>query len=274
MDGNASSVAEKSTACGLKMRISGPFMKFPQLHLLAVLCLASCAALIKTLPTAPDPAEFKLSPEELSEKAKATRSLGIVDLYADSIRSSQDEKGNDVHLATGNVLLVKRTSTPVHAKAEEILLNADHAEVRGLAIVKIGEELHYGDAAESKIIIDGVQLRFEGPHSLKRLSNEPPKPEPAPAEEIKPEPVAEAPAAPTAPAPEIKPEPKPEPKPTPKPVAKPQAPKTTAKSKPKAVPKPTPAKPVATKPTTPAPKPAAPTIDRSKLLQLMREPEN
>ena len=236
-------------------------MKFPQLHLLAVLCLASCAALIKTLPTAPDPAEFKLSPEELREKAKATRSLGIVDLYADSIRSSQDEKGNDVHLATGNVLLVKKSSTPIHAKAEEILLNADHAEVRGLAIVKKGEELHYGDAAESKIIIDGVQLRFEGPHSLKRLSNELPKPEPA----------AEVPAAP---APEIKPEPKPEPKPTPKPVAKPQAPKTTAKSKPKAVPKPTPAKPVATKPTTPAPKPAAPTIDRSKLLQLMREPEN
>lgn len=246
-------------------------MKSPHLHLLAVLCLASCAALIKTLPTAPEPAEFKLSPEELLEKAKATRSLGIVDLYADSIRSSQDEKGNDVHLATGNVLLVKKSSTPIQAKAEEILLNADHAEVRGLAIVKIGEELHYGDAAESKIIIDGVQLRFEGPHSLNRLSNEPPKLEPVPAEAIKPEPAAEVPAAP---APEIKPEPKPEPKPTPKPVAKPQAPKTTAKSKPKAAPKSTPAKPVATKPTPPAPKPAAPTIDRSKLLQLMREPEN
>lgn len=255
-------------------------MKSPHLHFLAALCLASCATSTKTLPTAPEPAEFKLSPDALRQQAKATRSLGIVDLYADNIRSSQDEKGNDVHLATGNVLLVKKSSTPISAKAGEILLNSEHAEVRGLSVVKKGEELHYGDAAESKIIIDGVQLRFEGPHSLKRLSNEPPKPEPVPAEELKPEPVAEAPAVPTTPAPEIKPEPKPEPKLTPKPVAKSQAPKRTAKSKPKAAPKPTPAKPVATKPTPPAtkptppaPKPAAPTIDRSKLLQLMREPE-
>jgi hypothetical protein len=246
-------------------------MTAPHRHLtlLAVLSLASCTS----LPTAPEPAEFKLSSDELRQQSKTTRSLGIVGLYADSINSSQDEKGETFHLATGNVLLVKKSTPPIQAKAPEILLNSDHAEVRGLSVVKKGDHLHYGKAAESKILIDGVQVLPQGPHSLKRLSNEPPKPEPVPAEEVKPETASEVPAAPITPAPEIKPEPKPEPKPTPKLVAKSQAPKTTAKLKPKAAPKPTPAKPVATKPTPPAPKPAAPTIDRSKLLQLMREPE-
>lgn len=247
-------------------------MTAPHRHLtlLAVLCLASCTS----LPTAPEPAEFKLSSDELRQQSKATRSLGIVDLYADSINSSQNEKGETFHLATGNVLLVKRSTPPIHAKAPEILLNSEHAEVRGLSIVKKGDLLHFGEAVESKILIDGVQVLPKGPHSLKRLSNEPPKLISKPSEEIttEPQPAPEVPATKVKPAPEVNPEPKPEPKPTPKPVAKPQAPKTTAKSKPKATPKPAPAKPVA-KPTTPPPKPATPAVDRAKLLQLMREPE-
>lgn len=239
-------------------------------HLLAALCLASCTS----LPTAPEPAEFKLSSDELRQQSKATRSLGIVDLYADSINSSQDEKGETFHLATGNVLLVKKSTPPIHAKAPEILLNSEHAEVRGLSVVKKGDLLHFGEAAESKILIDGVQVLPKGPHNLKRLSSGPPKPISKPSKEIKAEPLPapEVPAAKVKSAPEVNPEPKSESRPTPKPVAKPQAPKTTPKSKPKATPKPTPAKPVA-KPTTPAPKPAAPAVDRAKLLQLMREPE-
>lgn len=238
-------------------------MKSPQLYLFAVFCLVSCTASpqTKTLPTAPEPQEFKLSSDAIRQRAKAVSSLGIVDLYADSIQSSRDEKGNAVHLAKGNVLLVKKSSSPIRAKADEILLNSDHAEVRGLAIVKRGEELHFGDAPESKIIIDGVQLRFVGPHSLKRLSNEPSEPQSAPAETIKSGPASEALTDTTIPVTE--------PKPTPKPVAK-----SSAKSKPRATSKPKPVTPAATKPISPAPKATAPTIDRSKLLQLMREPEN
>lgn len=229
-------------------------MTAPHRHLtlLAALCLASCTS----LPTALEPAEFKLSSDELRQQSKATRSLGIVDLYADEIRSSQDEKGETFHLASGNVLLVKNSTPPIHAKAPEILLNSEHAEVRGLSTVKKGDLLNFGDSAESKILIDGVQLRFEGPHSLKRLSNEPPKPSPALAEEIKPEPAPEVPAAEVKPAPEVKPETKPAPKPKPKRKAPTPAPKPKPVSKP-----------------TDTSKPAAPAVDRAKLLQLMREPE-
>lgn len=208
-------------------------------HLLAALCLASCTS----LPTAPEPAEFKLSNDELRQQSKATRSLGIVDLYADSIQSSQDEKGRRFHLATGNVLLVKKSTPPIQAKAPEILLNSEHAEARGLSVVKKGDQLFFGESGASKILIDGVQILPQGPHNLKRLSNEPPKPSTAPAEEIKPEP---------APSPEVKPAPKPKPKR--------KAPSPAPKTKP------------VSKPTAP-PKPAAPAVDRAKLLQLMREPE-
>lgn len=209
-------------------------------HLLAALCLASCTA----LPTSPEPAEFKLSSDEIRQKSKAARSLGIVELYADDIRSSQNEKGEPFHLASGNVLLVKKSTPPILAKASEILLNSEHAEVRGLSVVKKGDILHFGDSAESRIIIDGVQLRPEGSHSIKRLSNEPRKPEPVAAEAVKLEPV---PAAP-----EIKPESKPQPK------RKIAAPSRKAKPVSKSAASPT---------------PAAPAVDREKLLQLMREPE-
>lgn len=229
----------------LKLRISPPFMTAPHRHLtlLAVLCLASCTS----LPTAPEPAEFKLSSDELRQQSKATRSLGIVDLYADSINSSQDEKGETFHLATGNVLLVKKSTPPIHAKAPEILLNSEHAEVRGLSVVKKGDLLHFGEAAESKILIDGVQLRFEGPHSLKKIG----------AEKM----VAAEPAPPPAPIePKIQAEPLPEVKPAPKPpVTRRKA--AARQPKPKPVVKPAPSFPK-----------AAP-VDRSKLLQLMREPE-
>jgi hypothetical protein len=232
-------------------------MTAPHRHLtlLAVLCLASCTS----LPTAPEPAEFKLSSDELRQQSKATRSLGIVELYADEIRSSQDEKGETFHLASGNVLLVKKSTPPIHAKAPEILLNSEHAEVRGLSVVKKGDLLYLGQADESKILIDGVQLLPKGPNSLKRLSNEPPKLISKPSEEIKAEPLPEIPAAEVKSAPEVKPETKPETKPAPKPKRKAPSPAPKSKSV---------SKPADT------PKPAAPAVDRAKLLQLMREPEN
>ncbi len=223
-------------------------------HLLAAICLTSCTS----LPTAPEPAEFKLSSDEIRQQSKVTRSLGIVDLYADRINSSHDEKGETFHLASGNVLLVKKSTPPIQAKASEILLNSDHAEVRGISVVKKGYLLHFGDSAESRIIIDGVQLRPEGPHSIKRLSNEPPKPSSEPVEEIKAEPVPapEVPAAEVKPAPEVKSEAKPAPKPKPKRKASAPTPKPKPISKP-----------------ADTPKIAAPAVDRAKLLQLMREPE-
>jgi hypothetical protein len=232
-------------------------MTAPHRHLtlLAALCLASCTS----LPTAPEPAEFNLSSDELRQQSKATRSLGIVELYADSINSSQDEKGETFHLATGNVLLVKRSSPPIQAKASEILLNSSHAEVNGLSVVKKQNQLFFGESDTSKILIDGVQIRPKGRHSIKSLSKTPPKQKPETAEEVKPEPAAVTQEVkPIAPVPEVKPTPAP--KPQPKRKAKATAPKT------KPVSNPTP------KPTTP--KPPSPTVDRAKLLQLMREPEN
>jgi hypothetical protein len=220
-------------------------MTAPHRHLtlLAALCLTACTS----LPTAPEPAEFKLTSDEIRQQSKASRTLGIVELFADEIRSSQNEKGEPFHLASGKVLLVKKSTPPIQAKASEILLNSEHAEVRGLSVVKKGDLLHFGEAEASRIIIDGVQILPKGPHSIKRLSNEPTKSVPAADKEIKPEPVP--------PAPEIKPEPRPQPKR-----------KTTPPNrKPKPVSKPTP------KPSPP--KPEAPAVDREKLRQLMREPE-
>lgn len=220
------------------------------------------------MPTAPQPAEFKLSDEELRQQAKATRSLGIVDLYADKILTSQDEKGENFYLATGRVQLVKKSSTPIRAKAEEILLNSAHAEVRGQSIVQKADQLYFGETADSKILIDGVQILPQGPHSLKRLGKEPPAPAPVSAEEAKPDLEAKSE---TQPAPEAKPQPKIQPEETAKPAPKP-ATKTKPKRQATAA-----AKPKTTTPP-PAPKPAAPKptpapIDRTKLLQLMREPE-
>jgi len=207
------------------------------LHHLAALCLASCSS----LPTATEPPEFKLSSDELRQQSKATRSLGIVDLYADSINSSQDEKGETFHLASGNALLVKRSTPRILAKGSEILLNSEHAEVRGLSVVKKGDLLHFGEAEESKIVIDGVKLHLEGPHILKKAGAVT-----AVETVTAPPPAAETP-------PEVKPAPKKQP------VKR--SPPAISKTKPKTVPRAAPA------PAKPAP------VDRSKLLQLMREPD-
>jgi hypothetical protein len=209
--------------------------------LFAALNLVSCV----TLPTAPEPPELSRSSDELRRLSKSNHTLGTVSVYADAIRSSQDEKGRSFHLASGDVVLLKKSVPAISAKAPEILLNPDHAEVRGRSVVKKGDQLFFGDSDASKIIIDGVNLRFEGPHSVKRIG-------PAmPAAKVNEEPKEEMPAKPAS-----APEPQVEAKPKPKPVSKP---------KPKPVTKPAPAKPAPV--TKPAP------VDRAKLLQLMREPE-
>lgn len=241
-------------------------MKSLQLFcLLSALLIAACST---PMPTASQPAEFKLSAEDLRQQAKATRSLGIVDLYADKILTSQDEKGETFYLATGQVQLVKKSSTPIRAKAEEILLTSAHAEVRGQSILQKADQLYFGETADSKILIDGVQILPQGPHSLKRLGNAPPAPASVPAVEANLEPEANPEAQP---APEAKPKPQiqrePAAKPAPKPVTKPKRQARTA-AKPKIT---TP--PPATNPAAAAPKPTRAPIDRTKLLQLMREPE-
>jgi hypothetical protein len=210
--------------------------------LFSVLNLASCI----TQPTAPEPPELTRSSEELRQKSKATRSLGTVELFADAIRSSQDEKGRSFHLASGSAQLIKKSVPAISAKAPEILLNPDYAELRGRSVVKKEDQLFFGDSDASKIIIDGVQLRFEGPHSVKRIG--PAKAAAKVIEETEEEEVTAKPAPAPEPQVEAKPKPKPVSNPKPKPVTKP------APAKPAPVTKPTP-------------------VDRAKLLQLMREPE-
>ncbi len=250
------------------MRISGPFMKSPHLYLFAVLSLASCTSSSTSLVTAPEPAEFKLSSDQIRQQAKASRSLGIVDLYADTIRSGEDEKGDTFHLATGHVLLVKNNTTPILAKADEVLLNSNHAEVRGLSVVRKGEELFYGDTPGSKITIDGVQLRFEGQYTRKRLAQEPVIS--APVSAVKDQVNSQVPpqAEVVKPKTAVPSSSKPKGKTTQTAVkAKPRATVKSAAKPPSVSPAPVPAKPAVN-----PPKPAS-QIDRAQLLQLMREPE-
>lgn len=235
--------------------------------------LVSC----KTVPTAPEPAEFSLTAEQLKREYMSWRNLGIANLHGRRIVRDRDAQGNPAFLATGGGVLVKDSVPAIIAKAPEILLNADYAELRGRSVVKKQGLLYTGDADDSKIIIDGVFLRFEGPNSVKQISPAaaapsevapPPPVEPGPQPVVNPQPVVTSP-------PVAAPQPRPSVRPPPLPVTNqyPAQPVQT-KPKPKRVqPKPTQAKPTQPKPAAAAPKPAAPPVDRARVLQLMREPD-
>ena len=241
---------------------------------LLLLSLSSCA-----MRTMNDPDEFSMSAAQIRRVYPASRSLGTATLHGRTIHSSQDKRGRPYHLAAGGALLVKNSTPRIIAKAPSILLTPDHAQVRGRSVVKKQDRFHLGDADHSTLIIDGVNIRTEGPSSerlaITSPSARPPAPKPAPA------PVARAQDKPAKPKP-VKTPPPPAPKPQatqkqPTPAAKPQ---TTPPSPKPAPAKVTPAPTTAPKPQSvpPKPKPAskpapAPApVDRAKLLKMMREP--
>ena len=235
---------------------------------LLLLSLSSCA-----MRTMNDPDEFSMSAAQIRRVFPASRSLGTATLHGRTIHSSQDKRGRPYHLAAGGALLVKNSTPRIIAKAPSILLTPDHAQVRGRSVVKKQDRFYLGDADHSTLVIDGVNIRTEGPSSERlTTSAKPPAQKPAPA------PVARAqdkPAKPkpvkTAPTPAAKPQAAPQKQPTP--AAKPQAtsPKPApAKVKPAPAPAPKPQS-VPPKPK-PASKPAPAPVDRAKLLKMMREP--
>lgn len=235
--------------------------------LLSAACLVSCST-----PTAPEPAEFSQSTQQLKRNYARQKQLGIASLHGAEITSTLDAQGQPAYLATGGAVLVKGSVPAITAKAPAILLTKDYAELRGRSVVKKQGMLHTGDAAGSKIIIDGVFLRFEGPHSEKR-----------PAAASEPEPGSGPGVVPaSAPAPSLVPAPGrptgsvmtrntgstvPKLSPPPARVVR-AAPAKPAPTKPKPATPKAPSKPAAASPGPAKPAP----LDRTKALQLMREP--
>jgi len=241
---------------------------------LILLSLSSCA-----MRTMNDPDEFTMSAAQIRRVFPASRSQGTATLHGRTIHSSQDKKGRPYHLAVGGALLVKNSTPRIIAKAPSILLTADHAQVRGRSVVKKQDRFYLGDSDRSTLIIDGVNIRTEGPSSERLANSAPsarppaPKPEPAPVTPAQDKPAKPKPAK-TPPTPAPKPQAtQKQPMPATKPQANPPGPKPapakvtpapTTAPKPNSVPpKPKPA-------SKPAPAPAP--VDRAKLLKMMREP--
>lgn len=228
----------------------------------AAICLSSC-----TVSTAPEPAEFKLSAEALSKQYRATRKTGSVRLYAQEIQTTRDEWGRETHVASGGALLVKEAMTPIYAQAPSISITPEFSEVRGQGTVKKGDRLYIGQDESAKIRIDGAAIVTEGAVMVRGIANEAEAAEAkADAQEEKAQADAEVKADDHAQAERAKAEAKAksaeEAAAKAKKVVSAPAKKSSSSSKPK--PKP--------KQAAPAKPKAAPVVDRSRLLNLMREP--
>jgi len=213
--------------------------------LAAVTSLNSCSS-IHIVTTAPEPEEFKLSAEALTQKYHAMRKTEDGRLYAQEIQTTRDEAGQKTFLASGGAVLVKETEPPVLALAPSISITPEYAEARGKATVKRSDRLWIGKDDSTKIRIEGTEISLEGPVIIRAAADDPPeKPETEKAEEA-------------APAKEKNKEDAPKAAPSP-PAPEPAKEKPAAAAKPSSPP--------------PAPKPkAAPAVDRARVLNLMREP--
>ncbi len=240
------------------------FLRFGVLA--AAITLCSCS-----LSTAPEPPEFKLSAAALGKQYRATRKTGSVSLYAGKIKTSRDEWGRETHLASGGALLVKETSPPILALAPSISITPEFSEVRGQSTVKKNDLLYLGQDESTAIRIDGTAITPEGSYLIRAIAAaevDPPtgiERADAVATSLAYVPTFGAKEAPAATPPsepvEVKPKTvsKPKRKARPSPARKPASEVVKASAPPPA--------------PAPAPKPkAAPTVDRSKLLNLMREP--
>lgn len=225
-----------------------PIMTLFRIGLLAaVTSLSSCSS-IHIVTTAPEPEEFKLSAEALTQKYHAMRKTEDGRLYAQEILTTRDEAGQKTFLASGGALLVKEAEPPILALAPSISITPEYAEARGKATVKRSDRLWIGKDDSTKIRIEGTEISLEGPVIIRAVAaaDDPPeKPETEKAEEA-------------APAKEKNKEDAPKAAPSP-PAPEPAKEKPAAAAKPSSPP--------------PAPKPkAAPAVDRARVLNLMREP--
>ncbi|OYW76874.1 MAG: hypothetical protein B7Z37_06670 [Verrucomicrobia bacterium 12-59-8] len=216
----------------------------------ATTSLSSCSI----VTTAPEPPDFKLSAEELGRKYRAMRKTAEGRLYAREIHTVRDAAGQETLLASGGALLVNDTEPPILAQAPSISVTPAFTEVRGMSTLKRQDRLYLGADEFSIIRIDGTDLVLAGQVHIRALAGEDAPPA---------TPEQETPQAAPPPAPKTEPEPAKE---------KPQA----AAAKPKATSAPqaqTTAPPVPPPPAPAKPK-VAPPVDRSRLLNLMREPSD
>ena len=261
----------------------------------SLLSLAACSSPTLTMPEpGQEPEAFSMSERARRSHFPKVQNIGVVELSGSRIQARPFKKANDEqeYLATGGALLVKRLESPIYAQAPEILVTPDAAEVLGKSVVKKDGRLIIGESDETKIVIDGTQVKVEGPHSIREISSgvtksvvSAPKPEEAPVK-VKAEP---APKVVAAPKPSAKPEVKKVVKATPPPAVPAAAPIKKAAEAPVKKPaaeapvvkapvaKPE-VKPVAKSAVKPEPKPVAKPepkpVDREKLRGLMREPSD
>lgn len=238
-----------------------------------------------------DPDVFALSDQARRSRFPQSQRIGVVELSGRRVqerafKGSADEKE---YLATGGAFLVKRLDRPVYASGDQILVTPEAATIRGpRAMVQQADgRIWVADTVDSQIIIDGTQIRAEGPHRIETAASlKASLAAPAPAPVVAPAAQAPAPVvavkkevektAPVAPAPAPKPAPAKVAVAAPKLQAQAALPKSVnaAPAKPKSKPKPaataTAARaPSASKPAAAAP---APKVDRKELLNLMRDP--
>lgn len=210
-------------------------MIFFRLGILAsALSLSSCSF----FSTPPEPPEFKLSGEALGQQYKARQATDAGSLYAGEIQTNRDEAGNKTYVASGGALYVIDSVPSIQVLAPGITVTPDFAETLGKATVKKDGRLYLGMEA-TKFRIEGTTLKPDGAHYIRRITAE--KPSAAQAEATLPPPSpAEAEATQNL---------------KPKVVAKPKV-KTKAKTSSLAKPQPK----------------EAPAVNRTGLLNLMREP--
>lgn len=238
-----------------------------------VSCSAPGGSSSKTL----DPDIFSLSEQSLRSRFPQSQRIGVVELSARRIqtRSFNNSADEKEYVGTGGAYLVKYLDTPVYAYGEEIVVTPDAATIRGPgAMAKQADgRILVGDTVDSTIIIDGTQVRAQGPHRIETVAS-------LKVAHSAPSPVETAFVQPDADAGANKKEDKTlvapvetkrvsAPKPSPELAPKPRVTANRSKTSPvAAAPKPKPVAP-ATKPKPPA---SAPQVDRKKLLNLMREP--
>jgi len=132
---------------------------------LACLVLAACS----TGTQVADPEVFELTEGALRKRFPKMQKIGVVELSGARIkdRAFSEDSGEREYLATGGALLIKRTESPILAQAPEILVTPEAAVLRGKqAMVKRNGQLIRGEDDETEFVIDGTQVKIQGPHSI------------------------------------------------------------------------------------------------------------
>jgi len=144
-------------------------MTFFRLGILAAATsLSSC-----TLPTAPEPPEFKLSDKALRRQYHATLKADDFRLYANEIETTRDESGRESHLASGGALLVKDSIPAIQALAPSISITPEYSEVPGKSVVKKNDRLYIGQNESTKFRIVGTAISLRGDYLVRGTASEP-----------------------------------------------------------------------------------------------------